>query len=162
MQDKAIAAIGEWQLKKNKDFEPVDLYIENMFPGKDYQLLVLVFEIKEENGHLECIYKGIDIEKVSTQKSDYRKYAYRKGASSGGDITFTTKLSNPVDKKINTLIKHTFKKVLAMKKQFPKSTGYFQLIESCFINSEFEIKESLNTLFTNFDKKTIYFYWINF
>jgi len=40
MQDKAIAAIGALQLKKNKDLEPVDLYIENMFPGKDYQMLL--------------------------------------------------------------------------------------------------------------------------
>jgi hypothetical protein len=32
MQDKAIAAIGEWQLEESKDLEPVDLYLENMFP----------------------------------------------------------------------------------------------------------------------------------
>ncbi len=32
MQDKAIAAIGEWQLEekqKNQRLEPVDLYVEN-------------------------------------------------------------------------------------------------------------------------------------
>ncbi len=37
MQDKAIAAIGEWQLEEkqeNQHLEPVDLYVENMFPGK--------------------------------------------------------------------------------------------------------------------------------
>lgn len=38
MQDRAIAAIGEWQLETKKDLEPVDLYIENMFQGKDYQM----------------------------------------------------------------------------------------------------------------------------
>ena len=37
MQDKAIAAIGALQLDKNKKLEAVDLYIENMFPGKDWQ-----------------------------------------------------------------------------------------------------------------------------
>ncbi len=37
MQDRAIAAIGQWQLEENKDLEPVDLYIENMFPGKDWE-----------------------------------------------------------------------------------------------------------------------------
>lgn len=30
MQDIAIAAIGKWQLEESKDFEPVDLYIENI------------------------------------------------------------------------------------------------------------------------------------
>ena len=75
MQDRAIAAIGEWQLQefKKKNLEPVDLYIENMFPGKDYKMLLLVFEIINNNGGLKCEYKGIDIEKVSSKKEDYRK-----------------------------------------------------------------------------------------
>ena len=30
MQDKAISAIGELQLQKNKDLELVDLYFENL------------------------------------------------------------------------------------------------------------------------------------
>lgn len=38
MQDRAIAAIGEWQMETKKALEPVDLYIENMYPGKDYQM----------------------------------------------------------------------------------------------------------------------------
>ncbi len=50
MQDKAIAAIGEWQPEENKHIEQVDLYIENMFPGKDYQMLLLVFELVNKNG----------------------------------------------------------------------------------------------------------------
>ena len=64
MQDRAIAQIGHWQLELNKDLDPVDLYIENMFPGKDYQMLLLVFEITNINGELTCNYNGIDIEKV--------------------------------------------------------------------------------------------------
>ena len=35
MQDKAIVAIGAWQLEQKKDLEEVDLYVENMFPGKE-------------------------------------------------------------------------------------------------------------------------------
>lgn len=153
MQDKAIAAIGEWQLKKNKDLEPVDLYIENMFPGKDYQLLVLVFEIKEENGHLECAYKGIDIEKVSTQKSDYRKYAYRKGSARGGDVTLTTKLSFPADKKLKIIREATFKNVFALKKNYTKESEYFELVKNSFIQSMPQIEVELGNLFKNFDKK---------
>jgi len=73
MQDKAITALGEWQLKENKDLEPVDLYIENMFTDKDYQILLIVFEINDNEGELHCNYKGIDIEKVSSEKEDNRK-----------------------------------------------------------------------------------------
>lgn len=38
MQDRVIAQIGHWKLEMNKKLDPVDLYIENMFPGKDYQI----------------------------------------------------------------------------------------------------------------------------
>ena len=69
MQDKAIAAIGEWQLEESKDLEPVDLYIENMFPGKDYQMLLLVFEIVNQNGEMTCEYKGIDIASSIAQRA---------------------------------------------------------------------------------------------
>ncbi|MCK4664332.1 MAG: TIGR02556 family CRISPR-associated protein [Bacteroidales bacterium] len=153
MQDKAIAAIGELQLEKNKDLDPVDLYIENMFQGKDYQMLLLVFEIINNEGELKCEYKDIDIEKVSSNKDDYRKYAYRKGGARGGDITFTTKLSKPVEKKIKTLKNNTFKNLLALEKDFSEEAAYFKLIKACFIEAESKIKAELSELFENFDKK---------
>lgn len=115
MQDKAIAQIGHWQLEQNKDLDPVDLYIENMFPGKDYQMLLLVFEIVNEDGLLICKYKGIDIEKVGRQSTTYRKYAYRKGNPRGGDITITTKLSYPADKKLQNIKDTQFKKLTSSK-----------------------------------------------
>ena len=37
MQDRAIAQIGHWQLEQNKNIDPVDLYIENIFPENYYQ-----------------------------------------------------------------------------------------------------------------------------
>jgi CRISPR-associated protein Csh1 len=122
MQDRAIAAIGEWQLQefKKKNLEPVDLYIENMFTGKDYKMLLLVFEIINNNGGLKCEYKGIDIEKVSSEKEDYRKYAYRKGSSNGGDITFTTKLY--IGKKDEV--------ILNIRKKLPKIKNRYNEIKS--------------------------------
>ena len=153
MQDKAIAAIGALQLEQNKNLEEVDLYIENMFPGKDYQMLLLIFEIIDTNGKLSCEYKGIDIEKVSTEKDDYRKYAYRKGGARGGDITFTTKLSNPVDKKIKTLKETTFNKLFVLEKDFCKEVEYFKLIKGNFVESESLIKTELAELFEKFDKE---------
>ncbi len=152
MQDKAIAAIGALQLKNNKGLETVDLYIENMFPGKDYQMLLLIFEIMNNNGELKCEYKGIDIEKVSSEKGGYKKYAYRKGAARGGDITFTTKLSSPVEKKIKTIKETTFKKLFALEKDFSKEAEYFKLIKESFVEAENIIKTELTDLFENFDK----------
>ncbi|WP_321996982.1 TM1802 family CRISPR-associated protein [Draconibacterium orientale] len=155
MQDKAIAAIGEWQLEENKDLEPVDLYIENMFSGKDYQMLLLVFEITNTEGELSCEYKGVDIEKVSSEKEDYRKYAYRKGSARGGDITFTTKISSPVNKKISGLKETTFKNILAHQKGKHVETDYFKLLKSVFIENEQNIIDEIDERFKNFTRDEI-------
>ena len=155
MQDKAIAAIGEWQLEENKDLEQVDLYIENMFPGKDYQMLLLVFEINKNKDDLHCAYKGIDIEKVSAEKEDYRKYAYRKGSARGGDITFTTKISSPVDKKVNGIKETTFKNILSFIKGKHKDVPVFQKLKTCFEENETEITTTIDERFQNFTRDEI-------
>ncbi len=153
MQDKAIAAIGEWQLEENKSLEPVDLYIENMFPDKDYQMLLLVFEITNNNGELVCEYNGIDIEKVSADKEDYRKYAYRKGSARGGDITFTTKVSSPVNKKINVLKETTFKNLLAFKEVEYNEKQFFDILKSCFVEKEQDLIAEIDERFSNFTRE---------
>jgi CRISPR-associated protein Csh1 len=152
MQDRAVAAIGALQLEKNKDLEEVDLYIENMFPGKDYQMLLLVFEITNKNGEVSCQYKGIDIEKVSSEKVDYRKFAYRKGSARGGDITFTTKLSHPVQKKIKIIKETTFKNILRYAKNSTDELGYFILIKNVFNGNENIIISELNNIFINMSR----------
>lgn len=150
MQDKAIAAIGEWQLEEWKDVEPVDLYIENMFPGKDYQMLLLVFEITNNNCELNCEYKGVDIEKVSADKEEYKKFAYRKGSARGGDITFTTKISSPVNKKINGIKETAFKNVVAFNGGTHSEIGFFKLLRNCFTENEVRIIDEIDELFKNF------------
>ena len=152
MQDKAIAAIGEWQLEENKGLEQVDLYIENMFPGKDYQMLLLIFEIINDNGELTSEYKGIDIEKVSAEKEGYRKYAYRKGSANGGDVTFTTKISSPVNKKINGIKEKTFKNVLAFNKGVHDDSSLFLLLKNCFVENEAGIITEIDEKFKNFSR----------
>ncbi len=147
MQDKAIAAIGEWQLEENKGLEKVDLYIENMFPGKDYQMLLLVFEIVNDNGNLICEYKGIDIEKVSAEKVDYRKYAFRNGTSArAGDVTISTRLTV---KKLKNIKELQFNKILNHK-GFNTEVAIFKIIHAQFINNfsiiEIKIKEYLSSL----------------
>lgn len=127
MQDKAIAQIGHWQLEQNRDLDPVDLYIENMFPGKDYQMLLLVFEITSNNGELACEYKGIDIEKVKKDSTRYRKYAYRKGTSGrAGDVTITTKISDT--KKLENIRDLQFLK-FNDRNENVKEIGIFKLLE---------------------------------
>lgn len=144
MQDKAIAQIGHWQLEQNRDLDPVDLYIENMFPGKDYQMLLLVFEITSNNGELTCVYKGIDIEKVNKNSVSFRKYAYRKGSARGGDVMITTKLSNPADKKLQNIKEAQLKKLTSSK--HPDSQ-LFKLIESEFLRNEILISSDVEGYF---------------
>ncbi len=153
MQDKAIAAIGQWQLENKQDLAPVDLYIENMFPGKDYQILLLVFEITKVGDTLKCRLKDeIDIEKVGKDTEVYKKFAYRKGSGRGGDITFTTKLSLPVDKKIKTVKDLIFRNILKFEKDFEYEAEIFKLIKNEFIEQKDKIEQKLTELFNNFDK----------
>ena len=150
MQDKAIAQIGHWQLEQNRDLDPVDLYIENMFPGKDYQMFLLVFEITGDNEKLACTYKGIDIEKVKKDSTSFRKYAYRKGSSRGGDVTLSTKLSNPADKKIQNIKEAQFRKLTSSKHT---DAQLFKLIESEFLRNETLIGTQLEGYFSNASKE---------
>lgn len=150
MQDKAIAQIGHWQLEQNSDLDPVDLYIETLFTGKDYQMLLLVFEITSDNGALTCAYKGIDIEKVKKDSSSYRKYAYRKGSSRGGDVTLTTKLSNPADKKLQNIKEAQLKKLTSSKHP---DAQLFKLIESEFLRNEPSISSQVEDYFLSASKE---------
>ncbi len=150
MQDKAIAQIGHWQLEQNRDLDPVDLYIETLFPGKDYQMLLLVFEITSDNGELACEYKGIDIEKVKKDSTRYRKYAYRKGSARGGDVTITTKLSNPADKKLQNIKEAQLKKLTSSKHP---DAQLFKLIEGEFLKNETLIGSDVESYFGSASKE---------
>lgn len=154
MQDTAIAAIGRLQLKNMENLEPVDLYIQNMYPGKDYDMILIVFEIFKNNDKWECNFKNIDIEKVSPE-SNYKKYAYRKGSARGGDVTFTTKFGD-IEKKINTLVNNQFKSLLIRleKTDYGSDREMFKITNNCFVENLNQIKEQLQEVYNNFDKKT--------
>ncbi len=113
MQDKAVAAIGRLALQKSGQAEPYQLYVENMFPGAgvSYDMLLAVFSFTTENEQLVCRFEGVDTEKAS--EISYQKYVYRKGASNGGDVTFTTKAGD-IAKKLNTLVGNQLKKAIAL------------------------------------------------
>jgi CRISPR-associated protein Csh1 len=142
VQDKAIAKIGHWQLEQNKELAPVDLYIENMFPGKDSQMLLLVFEITGANGDLTCFYKGIDTEKVGKNSTSYRKYAYRKGTSGrAGDVTITTKISDT--KKLENIRDFQFPKFRNSREE-EKESALFKVIENEYNKFYQNIKLQVN------------------
>lgn len=150
MQDRAIAAIGEWQLQKNKDLEEVDLYIENMFPEKDYQMLLLVFEIDNTDGILNCEYKGIDIERVSSDNEDYRKYAYRKGTSGrAGDVTITTKLTL---NKLKNIKDFQFKKLISSKR-FVQESVLFNEVYKNYVDDYLRIESEIKNILKELPKK---------
>ena len=108
-----MAAIGRLALQKSGQAEPYQLYVENMFPGAgvNYDMLLAVFTFMTEASQLVCHFNGVDVEKVS--ENSYQKYVYRKGASNGGDVTFTTKAGD-LSKKLNTLAGNQLKKAIAL------------------------------------------------
>lgn len=111
MQDKAFVQIGKLVLKEMGNKEPYQLFIQNMFPDKaNYKMIVSVFELNTVNNYLECSYKHIDAQNVSSQ--NFQKYAYRKGSARGGDITFTTKFGD-IEKKFRTLVEQQLKGVVS-------------------------------------------------
>lgn len=134
MQDKAIAQIGHWQLEQNRDLDPVDLYIENMFPGKDYQMLLLVFEITGDENEFVCTFKEFDLPVIGKDTDRYRQYAFRSGPPNGGDVTFSTKVS--IAKKKDIFIN--------CKKKIAKLKVRFKEIESFKLSKEFSGKEREN------------------
>jgi len=153
MQDKAITQIGKLELKKTGDKEPYQLYIENMFPGKDnYDMVNLVFQVATEDEKIVVNYKGIDLENVN--KNNFLKYAYRKGSARGGDITFTTKFGD-IDKKINSLVDSQFKTLLEKLKNtnYTEEKVLFKELKACFKESIKQIKEDLTNTYNNFSKE---------
>lgn len=144
MQDKAITQIGKWELKKVSNKEPFQLYIENMFPGKEnYNMVVIMFFLTKEDEEYGCRYDGIDLENVN--KENFLKYAYRKGSARGGDVTFTTKLGD-IEKKINSLANTQIKNFIDRLKKttYSEELAQFEAIQSCFKENITSCKRGFN------------------
>lgn len=113
MQDRAIIEIG--RLKGNKTAKPYQNFIQNMFPGKDYDIVLAMFKFQKEDGNYRIEFDKIDSQKAGEKNNNYIKYAYRKGSARGGDITFTTKFNN-IEKLFST-IQNQLKKLIAFCEQ---------------------------------------------
>lgn len=152
MQDRAIANIGRVYLSKTGFNSPFELYTQNMFPGENYKMLLIAFQITETGSETLCMYKNIDIE-VAGEKN-YQKYAYRKGSANGGDITFTTKLSG-IEKKLNTIIQKQFPAFLKANdsQSSSREMNILKSVYECFDKCYKEIKDKLNQTYESLDKK---------
>ncbi|UBM60786.1 TIGR02556 family CRISPR-associated protein [Marinilongibacter aquaticus] len=135
MQDQAIVEIGKLKLRGMGNKKPYEFFIENMFPKKEnYDMLVLRFKVMNTENVLSIVYDSIDIEKAS--EKNYLKYAYRKGSSRGGDITFTTKTGD-VHKKFKTLLEQQLPKIAAANSG---DSFYFELLLN-FLKDESNFKK---------------------
>lgn len=138
MQDRAIAEIGKLEFKKDNDLQPYQLFAQEPYPNKISKVLLIVFEEKDD----QFYFNTIDIQNLG--EKNYFKYAYRKGASRGGDITFTTKCSADLDKKLNTLLNNQYPKFLELAKK--TDLGEFQIFEklnTCFLKERDIIQTEL-------------------
>lgn len=99
MQDKIVVDIGKVAMLQKGGLEPYQLFVQDAFPDKtNYPVILGIFEVDEDS---KITFKKVDIENCS--KDLFLKYGFRKGSSRGGDITFTTKLSEAFATKLNTL-----------------------------------------------------------
>jgi len=150
MQDKAVIEIGK--LKGDKKVEPYQNFIQNLFPGKNYDIIVAVFRLLEDNGNYTCVFDHVDIDAVSER--NYSKYAYRKGSARGGDITFTTKFGD-IDKKFGTFYPKQINDSIAYSKTFEELEEHLILkaLKLCLDEDSETVKSKLLELFETLDKK---------
>lgn len=139
MQDKNITAIG--RIKGNKKEKAYQNYIEDMFPGQDYDMAVVIIEA-EANEHK---YRGVDSQKVSD--INYLRYAYRKGSARGGDITFTTKFNN--FERLFSTIHNQIKNLLSFceERGFQEEHLFFKQFKALIDKQESRILEDLKQQF---------------
>lgn len=150
MQDKSIIAIG--QLKTNKKSEPYQNFIENMFPGKNYDMILAVFRFsKTEDNQHSCHFEKVDIEAVS--EKNFAQFAYRKGSARGGDITFTTKFGD-IEKKFKTFYPKQVKDLLsfATKNNEVEEWKIFNALEKCLKTFGGDVKAKLQERYEAMDK----------
>jgi CRISPR-associated protein Csh1 len=155
MQDKAIIQLGKLQLSTLGDKKPYELFIQNMFPDKpNYDMILAVFQLKSESDDYQTSFDKVDI--VPVNKTNYEKFAYRKGSARGGDITFTTKFGD-IDKKFNTLVNGQFKALVEKLKKSGNAHDFkvFSSVYNFLIvkDNYDEIKSQLSTVYESLSKE---------
>lgn len=148
MQDRAITDIGKLEFEKNANLKPYELFTQEPYPNKVCKMLLIEFLKKED----KISFKGIDVQNVN--EKNYSKYAYRKGSSRGGDITFTTKSSGDFQKKLNTLVTIQFPKLIEISEKVdPDSVEYFKEWKHSFIENFDKLNNELQNVYDTLEKQ---------
>lgn len=151
MQDQAITSIG--RLTASPHNKPYQNFIEDMFPRQDnYNMILAVFRVIEKEGRFQCSFEKIDVDNVSSK--NYQRYAYRKGSSRGGDITFTTKFGD-INKKFKTFYPKQLNDLIAFAKQNDEQeeASLFQALKDYLSIAALDVKASLSQQYEALDKK---------
>lgn len=148
MNDQAICDIGKIKIEESGYSSLYEQYVQNMFQGDEYLMIICAFQVTKVDENYNCKFLHAEIEKAS--ENNYKKYAYRKGAANGGDITFTTKLSNP-EKTYNTIMTKQIVKLLKSLTGEEKNIFEALRIE---LESNVEVINEIAEKFKQLDKKT--------
>lgn len=149
MQDRAITDIGAIEFEKRRDADAFELFVQNPFPGRAFKMLLVQF-ISEDASVLT--FKGIDIRNVN--EKNYGSYAYRKGSSRGGDVTFTTKANKDFDKKLKTLLEIQFPKLIHQAEELgSEHIELFKIWNNCVKDNFNVITDELEKAFSSLEKK---------
>jgi len=150
MQDKAVLEIGK--LKGGEVAHPYQNFIQDMFPGKDYDMILAVFEFKKVRDKYQCSLKRVDVDKVG--KKNFLRYAYRKGSARGGDITMTTKFGD-IAKKFKNFYPNQIEllKKTALAQNFVEEYQIFLAMEEMLNISAGLLQEDLIETYNSLDKK---------
>ena len=148
MQDKSVVTLGR-VMGKVMD-EPYQNYIQNMFPNEsDYHIILAVFEL-EKTDRWKCTYQDAELKIVG---DDYMQYAYRKGSSRGGDITFTTKAGD-LGKKFNTFLKQILNAIkTAEGLENIEEIQQFKALKQCVNENKIQIINGLEREMNNMNLK---------
>ena len=148
MQDKIVADIGRIAIKKKGGLDPYQLFVQDAFPDKsNYPVILGIFSVDED---FQISFDKIDIENANGR--NFHKYGYRKGSSRGGDITFSTKMSEAFATKLRTLKVNQLPNVLKLAIQNnSEDEGKIWLSLEEFLNNEAQYEQLLTELLAAFD-----------
>lgn len=130
---EAIRNIGEYALKKMEKSvdEPLEILLDN--PANRNTKNILFILLNRENE--EFNYCGIEIEEYSKEK--LKKYLYRKGGSSGSNMTPAAKIAGNVEKTFKNRILKWFDK------NYSYTSNYLVEVGDCIKNSKQLILQNL-------------------
>ncbi len=160
MHDKALIELGKIELEKYKNSGPADVFIEHPFSQGEFYALLLVYKFhKDQDGVWHLEFERHSLEKFNDD--NYKKLAYKKGASKGGDITFTTKFSvgkkheetqDNIRKKFEAIV-NRLKKFSEFYRDNYEEGKYFDMILNDITQNRKKIEEYVLEVANKLDKK---------